>query len=246
MPRLLVVNPNTTEAMTTKIGAAAQAAASPGTAVVARNPAMGPASVEGWYDEAFCLPGLLEEIARGEAEGMDGHLIACFDDPGLDAARCLAAAPVVGTCEAAMRLVPLIANRFAVVTTLSRSVPTIAHLAHRYGVTERCAIRASDIPVLDLDKPGCDAEDRIVAEIEAAMVDDRAEAIVLGCAGMADLPARLSARCGLPVIDGVAAGIRLLEGLVGLGLRTSKRGPYAPPRPKTYTGAFAKYAPEQP
>ncbi|MCF8481836.1 MAG: aspartate/glutamate racemase family protein [Rhodospirillum sp.] len=244
MPRLLVVNPNTTESMTAKIGAAAQAAASPGTEIIARNPAMGPVSVEGWYDEAFCLPGLLEEIARAESESVDGHLIACFDDPGLDAARSLATAPVVGTCEAGMRLAPLIANRFAVVTTLSRSVPTIEHLAHRYGVTERCAIRASDIPVLDLDKPGCAAEDRIVEEIQYAIRDDKAEAIVLGCAGMADLPSRLAARCGVPVIDGVAAGVRLLEGLVGLGLRTSKVGPYARPRPKTYTGTFAKYAPE--
>lgn len=243
MPRLLVVNPNTTESMTRKIGAAAQAVAAPGTEVVARNPAMGPASVEGWYDEALCLPGLLTEIARGEAEGVDGHLVACFDDPGIDAARCLASAPVLGVCEAAMHMASMVARRFAVVTTLSRSIPTIEHLAHRYGMTERCTVRASEVPVLDLEVPGSDAEERITAEVLRACAEDKAEAVVLGCAGMADLAARLSARAGVPVVDGVAAGVRLLEGLAALGLRTGKTGAYAPPRPKAYTGILSGFAP---
>ncbi|HYD68518.1 aspartate/glutamate racemase family protein, partial [Azospirillum sp.] len=91
--RILVVNPNTTASMTARIGAAARAVAAPGTEVEAVNPAMGPASIEGYYDEAFAVPGLLEEIARGEAAGVDGYVIACFDDTGLEAARSLARAP---------------------------------------------------------------------------------------------------------------------------------------------------------
>ena len=46
---------------------------------------MGPESIEGFYDEAFSVPGLLDEIRRGETEGFDGYVIACFDDTGLDA-----------------------------------------------------------------------------------------------------------------------------------------------------------------
>ncbi|WP_142848035.1 aspartate/glutamate racemase family protein [Telmatospirillum sp. J64-1] len=243
MKRFLVVNPNTTASMTRKIGRAAQAAASAETVVEARHPAMGPASIEGWYDEAFCVPGLLQEIAKGEAEGYDGHLIACFDDPGLDAARSLARAPVVGICEAAMHTVSLIAHRFSVVTTLSRSVPAIEHLARRYGMAERCTVRASDVAVLDLEVPGSSAEGRIAEEIARAIAEDRAEAIVLGCAGMADLARRLSEQFGVPVVDGVAAGIRLLEVLAALGLRTSKKGSYVPPLAKPYTGLFEAFAP---
>src|SRR5438876_376313 len=65
-----------------------------------------------------------------------------------------------------------------------------------------------------------------------ALADPGAEAIVLGCAGMADLAAELTARHGLPVVDGVAAAVALAETLVRLGLRTSKLGGYAPPLPK--------------
>jgi allantoin racemase len=62
---------------------------------------------------------------------------------------------------------------------------------------------------------------------------------VLGCAGMVDLAADLSVRHRLPVLDGVACAIKLVETLVGLGLKTSKIGGYAPPLPKPYGGRFA-------
>ena len=238
---LLVINPNTTRSMTERIGIAATAAASPGTQVVAVNPEFGPASIEGYVDEAFSVPGLLAEIRRQAA---DAYVIACFDDTGLDAARCLTDAPVIGIGEAAFHLASLVAGRFGVVTTLSRSVPAIEHNLVRYGLASRCTrVRASEVPVLDLEKPGSDARTKISAEIERAIRDDGAEAIVLGCAGMADLAGALSREHRVPVLDGVSCAVRLVEALVGLGLKTAKSGGYALPRPKTYTGLFASFAP---
>ena len=131
----------------------------------------------------------------------------------------------------------LIAGKFSVVTTLARSIPAIEHNLVRYGLAARCArVRAAEVAVLSLEEPGSPARERIGAEIETAKRDDRAEAIVLGCAGMADLAASLSRAHGLPVIDGVAAAVVLAEGLVRLGLTTSKLGGYAPPLPKAYAG----------
>ena len=89
-----IINPNTTASMTEKIGRAAQEVAATGTVITAINPADGPASIEGYYDEAFAVPGLLREIRRGESQGVAGYIIACFDDVGLDAARNVATAPV--------------------------------------------------------------------------------------------------------------------------------------------------------
>ena len=239
---ILIVNPNTTASMTRKIGEAARAAAAQGTEISAVNPAFGPASIEGYYDEAFSVPGLLAEM--GKVPDADAYVVACFDDTGLDAARCMTSAPVIGIGEAAFHLASLLAGRFSVVTTLSQSVPAIEHNLVRYGLASRCArVRASDVAVLELENPGSDARARISAEIGRAVVDDRAEAIVLGCAGMADLAAALGAEHGLPVVDGVGAAIKLAEGLVGLGLRTSKRGGYATPNPKSYAGLFAPFAP---
>jgi allantoin racemase len=119
-------------------------------------------------------------------------------------------------------------------------VPVIEHNLGKYGLAARCArVRASDVPVLALEDPTSNARSRISDEIETAKREDRCEAIVLGCAGMADLAADLSARHGLPVLDGVACAVKLVEALVGLGLKTSKIGGYAPPLPKPYGGRFA-------
>ena len=240
--RIHVVNPNTTASMTEKIAAAARAAASPGVEILATNPAYGPESIEGYYDEVFSIPGLIEEI-RGGA-GADAVVIACFDDTGLDAARCATEVPVIGIGEAAFHVASLIAERFSVVTTLARSIAPIEHNLVRYGLASRCArVRACEVSVLALDDPASGARAAIRTEVEAALSDDGAEAIVLGCAGMTDLAASLAQAVGAPVLDGVACAVALAEALARLGLRTSKRTSYAAPLPKRYAGAFARFAP---
>jgi allantoin racemase len=230
--KILVVNPNTTSSMTAKIDACARIAASPGTEIVTRNPALGPVSIEGHYDEALSTPGLLEEISRGESEGADGFVVACFDDPAIGACRELASGPVIGICEAAMHTASMIASSFSVVTTLPRSIAIIEDLALRYGMERRCRrVRAVDLPVLAFEEQA-DARSRLLHEVRAAVAEDRCEAVILGCAGMADLASHLSDEAGIPVIDGVVAGVRLVEALAGAGFKTSKVGAYATPRKK--------------
>lgn len=242
--RIKVINPNTTASMTALIGAAARAVAGPGVVIDAVNPAHGPVSIEGHYDEAMACLGLLEEVRRGEAEGADAYVVACFGDPGLDAARELARGPVIGIAEAAMRSAAYLATGFSVVTTLCRTVVIAEHLVVKYGLQSHCrSVRASDIAVLELEDPESDAYARILAECRRALQEDRSGAIVLGCAGMADLCQRLTRELGVPVIDGVAAAVVTAEALVRLGLGTSKLGDYAPPLPKPYTGLLAGFAP---
>ncbi len=231
--RLHVINPNSTQSMTDKIGACARSVASPGTEIVATHPASGPASIEGQYDEAMSIAGLLAEVEKGERAGADGFVIACFDDVGLGACREIAAGPVLGICEAAMHAASMIATGFSVVTTLDRTVPLIEDLALRYGMERRCRrVRAADIPVLALEEPGGNARQKLLEEITRAIREDRCEAVILGCAGMADLTAWLTEETGVPVIDGVAVAVKMVEALVGAGLSTSKVGAYARPLAK--------------
>ncbi len=226
---LQVVNPNTTASMTALIGRSARAAAAPGTVVRAVSPETGPAAIESHVDEALAVPGLLAQVAAGEAEGVRGHAIACFGDPGLDAAREVAEGPVVGIAEAAMRTAAYLGRSFSVVTTLARTTGRAWELAGRYGVREACAaVRAVEIGVLALETDPS-ARDRIARECADALAVDGCDAIVLGCAGMADLASDLTAALGVPVVDGVAAAVTVLEGLVRRGLTTGKRGEYAAP-----------------
>lgn len=227
--KIAVVNPNTSAAMTESIGRAARLSAPPGAEILVRQSARGPEAIEGPFDGAMCLPGLLEAIRDAEAEGADAHVIACFDDTGLDAARALSARPVIGVGEAALHVASLVAQEFCIVTTLSRSVPVLRANVLRYGFERRCPqILASDIAVLDLHRPESGARGKIEA-LMARAVGNGAEAAILGCAGMADFAADLRGRLGIPVIDGVDAAVRLAGMLAGAGLSPSKRGGWAVP-----------------
>lgn len=231
--KILVVNPNSTTSMTDKIVEAARAVAGAGVEIIGRTAHGAPASIEGHRDEAMSLPYLLKAVEEAEAEGVDGIVVACFDDPGIGACRELASGPVLGICEAAVKAASMVATSFSIVTTLPRSVPVIEHLVQRYGLAHQCRrVRSAAIPVLALEEPGSDARQKIRAEILRAIEEDHCEAVVLGCAGMADLTAWLSEETGIPVIDGVSVATRMIEALVGAGIKTSKINGYAYPNAK--------------
>jgi allantoin racemase len=241
MTRVQVINPNTSRAMTEGIARTAREAAGPGTTVLAVTSPMGPASIESHYDEALAVPGVLAAVRDGEHAGAAGHVIACFGDPGLAAAREIAAGPVVGVAEAAMHAATFLGRSFSVVTTLSRTVGHAWDLAQRYGFATRCAgVHACDIPVLDLDSPAAWAT--VGTACAAARDADGCDVIVLGCAGMSGLAAALTTELGLPVVDGVAVAVKTVEALAALGLRTSKRDEYARPPAKAVTGPLSGLA----
>lgn len=211
---ILVINPNTTVSMTEKIGQAARLATSPKTRITAVNPARGPAAIQGPDDGAAALPGLFDLFdERVSADrSITAVIIACFDDTGLWELKQKAPIPVIGIGEAAYHIASLAAVRFSVITTLSVSVPVLEDNLRHLGLSSRCArVRASDVPVLALEDPGSDARVRIEGEIERALGEDDIGAVVLGCAGMADLAGDLSARYKVPVIDGVASAICLCK-----------------------------------
>ncbi len=235
MTRIWVINPNTTRVMTDTIADCAAAVAGPGVTVTGITSEIGPASIESHYDEALSVPGVLRAVAQGEREGVDGYVIACFGDPGLDAAREVAAGPVIGIAEAAMQAASHLGTGFSIVTTLSRTIGQSAHLAERYGMQRFCrGIHACDMPVLDLDSDP-NARKVVTEACREAVEIDGSDAVVLGCAGMADMCGEISRELGVPVVDGVSAATLTVQSLVTMGLRTSKRGEYATPPVKHYS-----------
>lgn len=235
MIRIWVVNPNTTASMTEGIGRCANAVAGPGTEITAVTSRSGPPSIESHYDEAMSVPGLLDAIASGEQAGADGYVVACFGDPGLDAAREVATGPVIGIAEAAMHTASHLGRGFSVVTTLARTMGRAWDLANHYGMQRFCrGVHACDIPVLNLETDP-DARKVITEACRDAIEEDGSDVVVLGCAGMASMCAPISAELGVPVVDGVTAATLTVQSLITMGLGTSKRLEFAAPPPKDYT-----------
>ena len=239
--RLLVVNPNTTVAMTDAIAAEARRRAGAGTTIEAVTAPWGTPSVESHAEEALAALATVEAVAARTAEvALDGVVVACFGDPGLEAVREVSPVPAVGIAEAAMAIAITLGHRFSIVAAQDRARPLMLDVVRRHGFQTRCAsVRTTGLPVLELERSPDLAEEAIVAAAQRAVEEDGAEVICLGCAGMAGLDARVAARLGVPAVDGVGAAVKLLEALVDLGLATSRAAAYQPPEPKPLTGPSA-------
>lgn len=234
--RILIVNVNTTASMTDGIAAQARKFASPGTEIVGLTPRFGAESVEGNFESYLCAVGVMDAVMRYD-QPYDAVIQAGYGEHGREGLQELLEVPVVDITEAAASTAMFLGHKYSVVTTLDRAVPLIEDRLKLADLDARCAsVRASGMAVLELESQPERAVETIVAQAEAAVRDDHAEVICLGCGGMAELEAKVRERTGVPVVDGVAAAVTIAESLVRLGLGTSKVRTYAPPRPKRVIG----------
>ncbi|GGS71894.1 aspartate/glutamate racemase family protein [Streptomyces violaceus] len=229
--RIVVTNCNTTQEMTEEIVRGARAAAGPGTTVTGLTPTWGPESAEGWLDSYLSAAAVLDTLRTYDGPPYDAVVMAGFGEHGREGVRELVDVPVVDITEAAAHLACLLGRRYGVVTTLERSRGQIEDSLETAGVARNCAaVVGTGLNVLDL---GDDerTETAFLTAAERACAAG-AEVLVLGCAGMTGLQRAVREKLGLPVVDGVAAAVKLAESLVALGLTTSRVGSYAEALPK--------------
>ncbi len=235
MIRLHIINGNTFAAMTANIDAQARAAARPDTLIRTTQPAAGPLTIETYYDEYLAIPHILAELIQNEAES-DAFILACWGDPGIEAAREITRKPVIGIAEASLYVANSLGAKFGVVSTLKRTQHMVEKTIEKVGLSSRCALAlCTDLPVAATEED----RDHTVNVLEAGgrqVIAAGAEVIVLGCAGMSGLDQQLAARLGVPVIDAVAAAVVWAEALVQLGVQTSKAMTYRAPELKPIVG----------
>lgn len=230
--KIRVINPNGSAGMAELLAATCQGIKAPDTRLSVIHLADSVASIEGAADGARAAYHLLDAMQKGQDEGVQGFVIACFDDTGLDAARELVSGPVLGIGEAAMHAASMLSVRYSILTSLPRSIHIIERNMHAYGLQRRCAnIHAANIPVLELERDP--AHYRRLRELgQSILAADRSECLVMGCAGMSQWARRLQDDLGVPVVDGVQVALKWVEALVQLRLSTSKHLSYAWPLAK--------------
>ena len=235
MFRLALINPNTHPGHTEAMGQVARETLPDGCEVTAVSPEQGPTSIESEADSVIAAAAVAALVR--ELPAHDAYLVACFGDPGVGAARELTEAPVVGIGEAAFQAAATIARRFAVITTLRRSIPELEDALERHGLRSRCvAVEPLGIPVADQGGHNPDTTAAIVAAGRRVVSEGGAEALVLACGGMADVAQTVRREVGVPVCDGVAFGAMVAFSLWRCGLSTSKAGAYGWPEPIAYSG----------
>lgn len=236
--KIKIINPNTTQAMTDSIREMAEKYADEGTEIIAVSPATGPDSIETFIDEYLAVPGVIQEIIKGDKdEDVDAFVIACFGDPGLQAAREATDKPVLGIAESAITTAKFIAPYFSVVSVLDRSRKMTEDLVRDYGAEPFCkSIRSTGLSVLEFGKNPQKGLEALLEQARKAVKEDGAECILLGCAGFVDFVEKLREELGVPVLDGVMPAVKLAEALVKMGVKTSKYNTWKPQEPKTING----------
>ncbi len=234
--KLLVINPNTSESVTEKIAAVARAAAAQGTDVEIVTARYGVPYIATRAEALIGGRAALEILAERENE-FDGAVIAAFGDPGLGAIRELMAIPVVGLTEASVLMACPLGRTFSVVSFSSRLAPWYRECIAWHGMAGRLAsIRMLDAHVGDVGLVQEENEDLLVELASRAVEEDGAEVIILAGAPLAGLGSKVRDRVPVPVVEGVAASIKIAEGLVALQPRKAIAGSFRQPALKPVTG----------
>ena len=235
--KIMLINPNTTQYMTDSILECAKKFARPDTELFAVTSSFGVSSVECYVDEYLAIPAVLKEVMKGEKMGMDAYIISCFGDPGLQAAREITEKPVLGIAESAITAAKFLAPNFSIVSVLDRGLKVTADVVNNYGANPFCrSIRSTGLSVLDFGRDPQRGLAALAEQSRLAVKDDKAECILLGCAGFVDFVDALNKELGVPVLDGVSPAVKFAEALVEMGVKTSKINTWTQPEKKLYMG----------
>lgn len=221
--KILCINPNSSPEVTEGIEKICKKYALPGTEVEIISIKEAPSGIESYHDAAISEKYLLERIEEWEGK-YDGFIIACHSDIGVDLLRELTAKPVIGIGEASMLLALPLGHKFSILSLKRKKIPQKEDLVKKYGLENRCAsIRATGLGVVANDK---EKREKLIQEGEKAVKEDRAEVLILGCAGMAGMDKEIEKAVGVPVIDGVVSALLIVESFIRYGVSTSKVGKY--------------------
>lgn len=234
--RILVLNPNTTEAMTARLVAAGAKAAAAGTELVALTAPRGVPYIA-TRAEAQLGGAIALEMLAEHHPNVDAAIIAAFGDPGLLGARELFDIPVVGLAEAAMLSACMLGRRFAIVTFARALGPWYEDCVEMHGLSGRCAgIRMLDGSFKSVSDVQEEKEDLLVELANRAVAENEADVVILAGAPLAGLAEKVAARIPVPVVDQVAAAVKMAEALVSLRPRKATAGTFRRPGAKSTVG----------
>lgn len=215
--KVLIINPNSDPVMTAAIQSGAELYADGAFEVQTLATPGAPTFIETFQDEVRAGPGMLALLEENEA-AFDAFIIACHSDTNLEAMKEGTRKPVIGIGEASMKLASFLGLTFSVVTTHEHSVPGKVEQARKYHLQDLLAsVRAPKVGEENLTD-----FDLYLSLARQAMEEDRAEVIVLGCAGLSGMDRRLQEALDVPVLDGVVCALILATGFARHGLGTSK------------------------
>ncbi len=233
--KIMIINPNTSESMTDHLRVELNQIKRSDTELTVVCPDRGPETIESAYDEAYAIPPTLELVKKANQEGYDAVILACFSDPGLEAAKEVSEIPVIGIEESTLHVAAMLGAKFSVMTPRKQRIAMRKEHVHMRGMDHFLAsVRSLDLSVAETDACPEKTKKRVLKVAKAAAEEDGAEVIILGCAGMAGYAPEIESKLGVKVLDPTAVALKVAEAMVDLGLRHSKLALFANPPEKKF------------
>jgi allantoin racemase len=206
--RILVINPNTSAAVTEIVAARMREIVGPDVTILPVTGRFGARYIASRAAAAIAGHAALDALAEHVAD-CDVVYLACFGDPGLAALKEVSPVPVVGMAEASVQAACSLGSRFAIVTGGAAWAPMLKELVLGFGLSDRlAAIRTIEQSGGEIARDPASALDSLVAACNACANQDGAESIILGGAALAGLAAEVQVAVPVPVICSVEAGTR--------------------------------------
>jgi allantoin racemase len=235
-----VINPNSSEAMTASISAFLGRVRRPDTHLTVVRLEGAPAAIQSATDAALATPLLLEKVRWANAEGFDAIVLACFSDPGLEAAREVSDILVLGIQETTLHIAACLGHKYTILTPLSARIASKEQDVRRFKAEAACAsVRALEMTVAETEAEPARTKARILEVARQAVEEDGAEVLVLGCAGMVGYAHDVERALGVVVLDPTTVAFKIAESLVDVGVTHCKRGLYATPPSQGEKGCHA-------
>jgi len=233
--KIMVINPNTSQSMTDHLRQELERIKRPDTELTVVCAERGPETIESAYDEAYAIPPALELVKRANQEDYHAIIIACFSDPGLEAAKEISKIPVIGIEESSLHMAAMLGAKFSVITPRRERIPSKREHVHMRGLDYFLAsVRSLDLSVAETDAEPEKTKERVLEVAQKAVDEDGAEVIILGCAGMAGYAKEIERKLRVKVLDPSAVALKVAEAMADLGLTQSKRGLFSAPPEKIY------------
>ena len=226
--RIMVINPNSSQEMTQSIREVLEGVKRSDTELTVVRTMGAPPAIQSASDIAQAVPPMLELVGKANDEGYDAVILACFSDPGLEAAREQSDILVMGIEETTLHVAAMLGHKYTILTPLSKRIPSKEQDVRRFKAESAMAsVRALDLTVTETEANPSRTKARILEVATRAVKEDGAEVIVLGCAGMTGYANGVEQQLGVVVLDPTTVTLKVCEGLIDIDLHHCKRALYA-------------------
>ena len=228
--KILVVNPNSSVEMTDSIREALERQKREDTSLTVMRTEGAPPAIQSAMDIARAVPPMLQIIRDANGDGYDAIIVACFSDPGLEAAREASDALVLGIQETTVHVAAMLGHKYTILTPLAARIASKEQDVRRFKAEAALAsVRALGMTVTETEADPVRTKARALDVARQAAEEDGAEVLILGCAGMTGYAEDIERDLGVLVLDPTSVTLKIAEGLADLGIRHSRRGLYAVP-----------------